>query len=430
LLLAAFLHTLGIPLIVVALVLVGGVVLWVAFRHPTGILGAFLAFMPIFPMAFTLGEYFGPHWMALAPGSIKVLLFLLIFTLWRRNGIKLIVTDWFLLACFGLAVVRLAFGGALLALESDLSLMIAYAAGRVAALSADQEKLWARRAVWIVAVLSVLGLSEIFVFGEGPRTILYLAVAEGATETGALNASFHADGYSGLRESATMFGPLTFASLCMVALIVWWVYCRNPLPAGMIAVGLVCSITRSGWLGTALAIPFLAVVMEQKKRFVLYAGLTLVVFVASVPLLGLGDYLFSTKTGQDPSAQGHQESIFQGLEYVSDHPFGSGPGSAGPYATKSSSNGVFIENTYLTLAAQYGIPTGLCFLGFLFSALRVLWRERTQRGYAAIGVLVGFGTVMMVAPLHQDFPLQSWIWFPIGLAIRSSTTGSVSQGHV
>jgi hypothetical protein len=92
------------------------------------------------------------------------------------------------------------------------------------------------------------------------------------------------------------------------------------------------------------------------------------------------------------------------------------------FATKSNAEGVFIENTYLTLAAEYGILVGLCFLGFLLAALRVSWRERTQLGYAAVGILAGFGTIMLLAPLHNVFSLACWIWFPVGLAVRFSTT--------
>jgi hypothetical protein len=50
----------------------------------------------------------------------------------------------------------------------------------------------------------------------------------------------------------------------------------------------------------------------------------------------------------------------------------------------------------------------------------MVWRARTQLGYAAVGILLGFGVVMMFAPLHLDFPLAVWIWFPVGLAVRSS----------
>ena len=430
LLLAALLIVLGVNLIPFALLLGAAALLWLLFQHPLSGLGIILAFMPFFPMAFMLGEFFGPPYVALLSPCDRAGVVLVTFILWWRNGIKFTTADWFLVTCFGLAVIRLAFGGALIPLLSDFNLMFAYAAGRVVTLTANQETLWARRAVWILAVLSVLGMAEVFVFGEGPRTLLYLSVSSGATRDGALDAPFHADGYSGLREAATMIGPLQFAPLCMAALIMWWVYCRKPWPAVMIAAGLICSVTRSAWLGTAVAIPLLAIIMGQKRRFFLYAALAVALFVASVPILGFGDYLLLAKSGQDFSTEGHKESLLMGWEYVGNHPFGSGPGNAGIYATKdtkNNDNGVFIESTYLTYAAEYGIPAALCFLGFLLSALRMAWQERTQLGYVAVGMLVGFGAVMMFAPLHLDFSLATWIWFPVGLAVRSSVKAGVSE---
>ena len=423
LVLAVFLHVLGVSLAIFVPLLGAAVLLWIVVQHPIGALGGFLAFMSVFPMAVILGEYFGPPTIAWASACSRVVLVVLICILWRRNGLNLTTPDWFALACVALALVRLVFGGTLISLLGDFNCMIAYAAGRVTVLNANLERRWATRAVWIVAVLSVLGMTEVFIFGEGPRAMLYSSVSDlMTTEGGALNAVFHAEGFAGLRESATMLGPLTFGSLCMIGLILWWVYCRNPLPGAMIAAGLTCSLTRSAWLGTTLAVPLLAVLMKQRRRFFLYAGLGLALFIVSIPVLGLGDYLSMAKSGQDYSTQGHRESIFDGMEYVLDHPFGSGAGSVGFYASAMQNNsyGVFFENTYLTLAAEYGIATGLCFLGFLVSALWMAWQKRTQLGYSAVGILVGFGAVMMFAPLHLDFPLATWIWFPVGLAVRSS----------
>jgi hypothetical protein len=421
LVLAACLRVFGVSLIPAALGLGAAGLAWITMRHPVGSLGVALAWMPIHPLAFLVATFFGPSYLGRFEGCDRVALLLLALILWKRNGVKLVAPDWILLACFGLAFLRLAFSGTLLALLSDFNLVIAYAAGRVTVLTTSQQGCWARRAVWIVAVLSVLGMGEVFLLGDGPRTVLYLSVAEGATDEGALNAAFHADGFTGLRESATMFGPLQFAPLCMAALVVWWVYCRNPVPAAMITAGLICSVTRSAWVGTAVAIILLAVLMRQKRRLSLYAVLALALFSAAVPVLGLDDYLLSAKAGQDPSAQGHQESIIKGLEYVAGHPFGSGAGNAGMFANKRNAEGVFIENTYLTLAAEYGILAALCFLGFLFTALRAAWRQRTDLGLAAVGILVGFGAVMLLAPLHNVFSLACWIWFPVGLMVRSST---------
>ena len=424
LLMAGLLRALGVSLVFPTLVAGTAGLLWVAFRHPVGSLGGALAFMPIFPMAFLLAKFFGPSYIGSLEGCDRVVILVLVFVLWQRNGIRLAAPDWFLLGCFGLAVVRLAFGGMLLPLLSDFNFMVAYAVGRVAVLTAEQEELWAKRAVWIVAVLAILGMVEIFFIGEGPRTALFLAVEPQATIEGGLGNAFRAAGYSGMRESATMLGPLHFAPLCMAALIVWWVYFRNPIPGAMIAAGLICTVTRSAWIGTALAVPFLATIMGQQKRFLRYAALGLALFATSVPLLGLGDYLFATKKGEDPSAEDHLQQIDQAFYYVSAHPLGVGPGRAGRWALDkfNDMNAFFVDDTYLTFAAEYGIPAALCFLGFLLTSLWVSRRRRTQLGYSAVGILVGFGTVMTFFIAHDIFPLACWIWFPVGLAVRSSTS--------
>jgi O-antigen ligase len=78
-----------------------------------------------------------------------------------------------------------------------------------------------------------------------------------------------------------------------------------------------------------------------------------------------------------------------------------------------------VENSYLTIAAQYGIASALCFVAFMLSAFRLAWRERTPLAYLVIGIILGFGSVMMVSPLHDVFTLASWIWFPVGMLVRT-----------
>jgi hypothetical protein len=381
--------------------------------------------MPFEFMVIALGKFFGlPHMTLVSAFDKEIVLLMIAFLLWRQNGFKFTAPDWFLLACFTIAAIRTTFGGTLAGLAIDFAFIISYFVGRVTVLTTKQEHLWARSAVWIAGILSVLGLAEVFIFGEGPRTLLYLAI-DSETEGGQLTASFHATGFAGLREAATMVGPNGFGALCMVALILWWVYSRNPLPGAMIAVGLICSVTRAAWLGTALAIPLLAVMMGQKKRLIPYAVAALAILGAAVPVLGLTDYLFATRTGQDLSSDWHRDAISNGLTFAADHPFGSGNGKIGPLVAKEDSNAAIFETTYPALAAEYGLAAVVCLVCFLFSALYPAWQEHSNRGYAALGILVGIGLVMIVTlPLH-DRRLIPWVWFPIGLAVRSAASGSL-----
>ncbi|HZR65519.1 MAG TPA: O-antigen ligase family protein [Terriglobales bacterium] len=417
--LVGLLGALGISLIPFALVCAAALTFWLAFRYPMSGLGGFLAFIPVYTLAFLVAKFFGPRYLGSLEGIDRVVLLLFTCILWYRNRVRLTLPDKFLLVCFGLALLRLAFSGTVLGFLTDFNFLIAYAAGRVTVLNSEREQVWAKRAVWIIAVISVLGMIEVFYIGEAPRTVLYLAVANGGTSGQTLDAAFHANEYSGLRESATMFGPLQFAPLCMAALVIWWVYSRKPLPGMMIAAGLVCSVTRSAWLGTAVAVVVLAIAMNQTKRLIKYGAIALVMIIIAIPLLGLTDYLLSTKAGEDPSSQSHQESLLGGMKYVVTHPLGTGPGSVGKFAVKQDENAAGIEDTYLTLAAQYGLLSLFCFVGFLASAALLLWRAPSQRSYVGVGILAGFSTVMMFAALHDVFPLACWLWFPVGLGIRS-----------
>ncbi|HEY4816233.1 MAG TPA: O-antigen ligase family protein [Candidatus Acidoferrum sp.] len=398
---------------------VGAAALWLVLKFPVTVLGLVLAFMPFDFMTIALGKFFGlPHMTLVSVFDKEGLLLLVGILLWRRNGFKISTPDWFLLAFFVLALVRTFFSGTLLNLAADLGFILPYMVGRMAVLTTQQEQLGAQCAVWIIGILSVLGLAEVFIFGEGPRTLLYVAI-DSETEGGQLTTPFHGAGLLGLREAATMVGPNGFGALCMIALIIWWVYSRNPLPAGMAAVGLICSVTRNAWLGAAAAIVLLAVMMRQKRRLALYATLALGLFIASIPVLGLKDYLFFTKTGQDPSAEFHQDQILTGLKYNAEHPFGSS-NKLSPLASKEVSNALIFETTYPAVAAEYGIPVVLCFLAFLFSALHLLWKEKSHLGYTALGIVVAMCIVMIFTNPLVDRRLMIWVWFPVGLAVRSA----------
>lgn len=407
------------PPVIVLVPLAGATFLWVIFRHPMGILGVVLAFMPIDYLAIELGKFFRvPGMMLISACTKEIPLCLLTFVLWRRNRFKPLMPDWFLLAFCAIAALYTVFQGSWAALAIDLNFAIPYFVGRMTVLKKEQEQKWATTAVWIVACLSVLGLSEVFIFGEGPRTVLY--VATGAmTDSGGLTASFHAMGFNGLREASTMVGPPSFGPLCMIGLVLWWVYRRNPLPAAMTAVGLICSVTRSAWLGTAIAIPLLGLMMDQRRRLFRYAGLALALSVASIPILGLGDFLFANKTGEDLSAESHQDQIVNGLKYVSEHPFGSGNTKTSRLALLEDANATAFETTYPSVAAEYGIPAMLCFVGFLLSALMLVWHTKSNLSYAAVGILVGIAVVMAVTVPLDDRRLACWAFFPVGLAVRA-----------
>lgn len=424
-LLAAVLHLLGMSPVPLLLAIGVGLLIWQAYKHTVGCVGSFLAFMPFFPVAFMLAEFVGPSYIAKMEGIDRAVLLLLTFFLLLQRGIRLVLPDWLLLIAFGIALMRLPLDGSPLALAADFGFIIPYFAGRMVDLNPEQQAKWARRATWLLAISSVLGLVEVLGIGEGPRTLLYLAVAPQFTdEGGGLNAAFHAHGYPLLREAAFMQGALQFAPLCMVALIIWWVYSRKPLPGSMIVIGLIATVTRSAWVGAAMALAVLSLAMGQKKRLIGYGMLLLVLFASLIPILGLQDYLSENKQGEDPSAGLHQTSMMTGIIEVASHPLGEGSANIGRQAMKDNESATYFECAYLTLAGGYGIPVVACILGFMFSAFHRSWRMRSKLGFAAMGILAGFGTALIFVSAHDVFPLAAWVWIPVGQAVKASTSKS------
>lgn len=392
--------------------------LWFANKKTTSCIGFFLFIMPMYPLLFLIAKFFGPSYIGSLEGIDRGVLLLLTAIMLLHNRIKLVRADWLILTAFCIAVLRLPLDGSALALAADFGFMIAYFAGRATVLSEEQQNRWANRAVWVLAVISVGGLFEVFVLGEGPRTLLYMRTAEQYLWNGvALNASFHATGFGGIRESGTMIGPLQFGPLCMVALLLWWVYSRKPIPGIMILLGLVCAISRAAWVGFAVAMVMLALQMGQKKHLLLYGTLALAVLLAAIPFIGLGDYIASNQEGTDVSAGQHQESLLLGVTFVAQHPLGQGTENVGRQAEKSNPDAIYFEDAYLTLSGGYGIPVVLCLIGFFVELIRTGLKSRTKLGFAVFGILAGFGTVLMFLSVHDVFPVVCWIWFPAGLLV-------------
>jgi hypothetical protein len=395
--------------------------IWAIFRYPVRALGIALAWMPVDFMVISLGKFYGlPHMTLISVLDKEVLFLLLTLILWRKNGFTPAAPDWILFACVTLATIRTIFSGSIVGLWTDFYWVIPYLAGRMTVLTATQQKLWATCAIWIAGMLSILGLAEVFIFGEIPRTALYIAI-ESETDAGKLTSSFYGTGFGGLREAATMVGPNAFGMLCMVALILWWVYCRHPLPAGMAAVGLLVSLTRSAWVGAAVGIPVIALLMRQGRRLFAYGMLVLALFAASIPVLGLDEFIHSMKTGEDTSAEGHRTDILDGLQYAISHPLGAGNNTFSTANLKETSSATIFETTYPQIAAEYGIATSVCLIGFLSTALYVVWRQKSLLGYVGVGILIAIGVVMVVTLPLQDRRLACWVCFPIGLAVKSCT---------
>jgi hypothetical protein len=422
LLLAGILYALNISPLPLLLLSIATSILALAYQKTTFCLGLFLFIMPMFTLMFMLAEFFGPSYIGKLEGIDRGILLLLVLCLALRNRVRLVTADFLVLACFLFCAMRLPLDGSALSLASDFGFMLVYFAGRLTNITEEQQIRWARIGVWVVAIIAVAGLFEVFGLGEGPRTILYLRVAEDTTVNGTgLNAAFHASGFKGMRESGTMLGPLQFGPLCMIAMILWWIYSRKAVPGIMILAGLVCSLTRSAWVGTFAAILLLAIVMGQIRKTALYGAIALAIIIAAIPFIGIGDYLSNNRARSDTSADQHKDSLEQGLSFVMEHPLGAGANTVGRQALKTNDKAFYFENAYLSLSGAYGIPVVLGLLAFIAELLRLGLRAKNKLGYVVFGILVGFSVELTAVTLHDVFPIACWIWFPAGLLVTEMT---------
>ena len=413
--------TLAPSIVFACALLVGGALAVVAIlRHPIFVVGLFLAIIPAQYMAVEVPRFFGVQHMTLISGAVDSTLLLATLALWWKNGFRPTAADWFLFGFIGLGAIYVLFGATVADIKDDFMWLLPYAAGRVAFLGTARERVWAKRAVWVAAVFSLIGMVEVLFIGPGPRTLLYTTLTDERT----LSASAWAQGFGGLREASTMSSPLFFGAMCMVALVIWWAYSCQPVPGVIIAAGLVLSVTRSAWVAVVLAFSLLAIRMKRKKLLFGIGAAVLVVIVALGPLLGFKtNYWQGAVSKKNSSTQTHYHSISAGLTYIRDNPFGSGVGKTGWRAAQTNAAAPIYESTYLQLTAEYGFAGLLFFLGFLSCAFYLAWRSRLTIGNTAAGVVLGFGLMMIVLIMHSDFPVACWVWFPIGLAIGRTRPG-------
>src|SRR5438309_5812985 len=97
LLFAALLYLFGISPVPLLLALGMAALLWFAYTYTVACVGAFLAFMPFFPMFFLLAKFSGPSYVAQLEGIDRAVLLLLAVLLLIRNRVRLIQPDILLL---------------------------------------------------------------------------------------------------------------------------------------------------------------------------------------------------------------------------------------------------------------------------------------------------------------------------------------------
>jgi len=138
-------------------------------------------------------------------------------------------------------------------------------------------------------------------------------------------------------------------------------------------------------------------------------------------VLGLKGFVQAGLSSQsDLSLQVHEASLLQGFGLALEHPGGTGAGTVGPRTIVSSTTGLVIESSYLTITVEYGLVVGALFVGFVGACLWSTFRVRGAVGYAAFAVLLGYALLLAIGPTYQDIALGCWVWFLVGQGVAAS----------
>lgn len=407
----------AVAVIALAAVLMG---IYVSWRWPAGVVATILLLAPLQPLATVVGKAAGYDWVTAASSLKELGLLAAVLTLARRVRIKLLALDYILLGLAAWAAATSCLQSnpdTLLSLKDDFDFALAFYAGRLIAL----DRRWIRVGLWTAGIISLLGLIEFFVIGPELRMLLV-----GVTDPSQLFTSFRADSFSGLRAASTLASPLEFGAYCAVALVVFAAFHRDLgkgdwLPALLVAAGMMFSLTRMAWAGAFLGLALVAYRQGRLLRLALAgSSLLLLAGITLVPYLDLDDYMKRTFSGREQSERGHLASLAEKSEYVLAHPLGSGAGSVGPRAAERNSKALEVESAFLMFGIAYGWP-GLALFCCFYAALAFrLFRQHSTMGLAASAVVVAMGCMLMVSPIHVEFPLNSWVWLLLGSAIGDS----------
>jgi O-antigen ligase len=209
-------------------------------------------------------------------------------------------------------------------------------------------------------------------------------------------------------------------------LVLWWIYMRNVFPAILIGAGLLATVTRSGVIAAVAGLVILGVRRRESARLAVFGCIAIVGLIIAIQALNLNHFLAATFTeGADTSRIGHVQTVNEGISALLDHPLGLGAGTIGQRRLVVDPHAMNPESSFIAIALEYGILTGLLYFGFFVSCLWSLYKVRRPLGDAAFSILLGYGVLLAVGPIHFDIPLACWVWIPVGMGV--TRVGDLSQ---
>ncbi|MEM7051748.1 MAG: O-antigen ligase family protein [Acidobacteriota bacterium] len=208
-----------------------------------------------------------------------------------------------------------------------------------------------------------------------------------------------------------------------------WLRWGRWVALAILNIALLVSLTRSAWLGLAVAVTLLVVLKRPRWLLAYVPAAVLIVLLLPVPVLhrvaSIGDLT-------DPSNYDRLCMAEAGLRMIAQRPlFGLGPEQVEErYAIYRSPSAPrywvpHLHNSFLQLAAERGLPALAVYLALMVTALAAAWRGFRSRGGFATGdgdlhlatllALVAFNVAGLFENNWADTEVQRLVLFVLAL---------------
>lgn len=442
------------PLPMLAL-LVAGVALRVAARHPQGMLFALIVCMgnvkvnyytgwiTLFPEYAVLG-FTGAVWLLRAMESPRPLpeqRWLALFAAWTFFGLCSFVFAWNLPRVVSKAML-FPISGAIFV----LTLARVRDAGML-----ERAMRWVTGTAVAVALYAIVQIAGIFLGFDTSLGFLRrfgnpdFEYSVGSPVLTQLTSTFRANSFFNDPNICAGFLaamlPILLAPLLdrqreeRTAITAW-----RALAAGLVALALVLTLSRSGFLGAACGIATTAALLPERLRrprtWLLLGGMGAAAASAAAAIgvnaLIIVGRLASSFDGQEVSARVHQDVFWYGLQLFLRYPItGVGLRNFGEFYQREidpKAAGMMAHNAIITNLAETGLLGGALFLLIAFAIARGPWRALRTPGlrrrapllYTRLAGFAGALVALAVTNLFYDFSLRSFVWVICGLAVAAA----------
>lgn len=290
---------------------------------------------------------------------------------------------------------------------------------------------WQGLVIFGCAGVVAFGLLQAFIlphdflrhFGYGPNTIAPL-------ET--INHNQHYIRIASTLRGANPLGAYLIVPISVITMILVRSKLRRNWHFALLAGALITlffSFSRSAWIGAFVSIAVvlgLSIKTKKLRQQVLIAAC-----VGFLALVGLGIALRHNSHFQNvflhtedhslvkkSSNDGHLSALKSGLSDIAHHPFGDGPGTAGPASAYNPKETRIAENYFIQIGQETGLIGMFLFILINIGVGYLLWSRRADPlALSLFASLIGLTLVNMLSHAWADDTLAYVWWGLAGIAM-------------